>query len=106
MDNKIEVPILQYQLSSLYHASQSLAEAEQVFSVASVSEFEYGSQQKIAQIIIRLMRNGEVTPALVGRLAKNRWTCTNTSVSASQVSIGEPQRSALTESTKRGLEPN
>ena len=63
---KIEVPILQYQLSSLYHASQSLGEAEQVFSVASVEEFEYGQQQKIAQIIIRLIRSGEVTPALVG----------------------------------------
>ena len=41
-------------------------EAEQVFSVASVEEFEYGHQQKIAQIIIRLMRTGEVSPALVG----------------------------------------
>ena len=65
MDNKIEVPILQYQLSSLYHATQNIADAEQVFSVASVSEFEYGNMQKIAQIIIRLMRSGEVTPALV-----------------------------------------
>tara|TARA_R110000823_G_scaffold154116_2_gene285002 strand:- start:2381 stop:3595 length:1215 start_codon:yes stop_codon:yes gene_type:complete len=63
---KIGVPILQFQLSALYHASQSLGEAEQVFAVASVDEFEYGSQQKIAQIIIRLMRNGEVSPALVG----------------------------------------
>ena len=64
--SKIDVPILQFQLSALYHASQSLGEAEQVFAVASVDEFEYGNQQKIAQIIIRLMRNGEVSPALVG----------------------------------------
>ena len=34
--DKIEVPILQYQLSSLYHASQSLGEAEQVFSITDV----------------------------------------------------------------------
>ena len=64
--SKIDVPILQFQLSALYHASQSLGEAEQVFAVASVDEFEYGNQQKIAQIIIRRMRNGEVSPALVG----------------------------------------
>jgi len=50
----------QLQLSSLYHASMSNSSAERVFSIVDVEDFQEGKQQKLAQIITKLLAENKV----------------------------------------------
>jgi len=58
-----EAPIELMQLASLYHAASG--QADIVFSICDVADFEPGHQQDLASIIIALMRDDEVTPMAV-----------------------------------------
>lgn len=60
----------QLQLAALYHATRGDADA--IFSVADVADFEPGDQQNLASIIVSLMHDGEVTPmAVLDRCSKH-----------------------------------
>ena len=50
----------QLQLSALYHASTSNKNAETVFSIVDVADFELGKQQSIAEIIVKLLVENKV----------------------------------------------
>ena len=50
----------QLQLSSLYHASMSNSSAERVFSIVDVADFQEGKQQKLAEIIVKLLAENKV----------------------------------------------
>ena len=50
----------QLQLSALYHASLNNKNAEQVFSVVDVDDFEYGKQTDLARIIVSLLTVNKV----------------------------------------------
>jgi replicative DNA helicase len=59
----------QLQLAALFHASRGNADA--VFSIVDVADFEPGDQQNLASIIVSLMGSGEVTPmAVMDRASK------------------------------------
>lgn len=55
--------IEQLQLAALYHASRG--EAETVFSICSVEDFNPGPQMDIASIMVSLHADGELTPMAV-----------------------------------------
>lgn len=50
----------QLQLSSLYHASMNNSSAERVFSIVDVDDFQEGKQQKLAEIIVKLLAENKV----------------------------------------------
>ena len=62
----------QLQLSALYHASVSNSNAESVFSIVDVEDFELGKQQTIAQIIIRLLAENKVDQMAVATEASKQ----------------------------------
>lgn len=66
--------IEQLQLSALYHASTSNKNAETVFSIVDVADFELGKQQAIAEIIIRLLVEGKVDQMAVANEASKQST--------------------------------
>jgi replicative DNA helicase len=60
----------QLQVAALYHASRG--DAEVVFSICSVEDFNPGPQMEIASIIISLLADGEVNPMSVHTRASQR----------------------------------
>lgn len=50
----------QLQLSTLYHASMNNSSAERVFSIVDVEDFQEGKQQKLAEIIVKLLAENKV----------------------------------------------
>lgn len=57
------------QLAALYHASRG--EADTIFSIVDVADFEPGDQQNLASVIVSLMHDGQVTPmAVMDRCSK------------------------------------
>ena len=62
----------QLQLSALYHASTSNKNAEVVFSIVDVDDFELGKQQTIAAIIVRLLTDNKVDQMAVATEASTQ----------------------------------
>jgi hypothetical protein len=62
----------QLQLSALYHASTSNKNAEVVFSIVDVDDFELGKQQTIAAIIVRLLTDNKVDQMAVATEASKQ----------------------------------
>jgi replicative DNA helicase len=55
----------QLQLAALYHASTTSSNAETVFSITDVDDYEPGAQQETARVIRRLLAEGDVTQMAV-----------------------------------------
>ena len=63
--SEVREPLEQMQLAALYHASQSITSAAEVFERCSVEDFEPGSQQKAAAVIHECYFQRNVDPLIV-----------------------------------------